>query len=352
MVEWTYGLKEIINMNLILVGLGYWGPNLLRTFNNLGVLRAAYDMDAMKLEKFKSDPIYSNVVFDTDWERTIRPEYADAVDGVIIATPPDTHYGIAMKALRAGKHVFIEKPMTLDVAEAEEIVALAKEKKLIVLVGHIFLYSPEILKLKEIVSSEDFGDILYVYTQRLNLGQIQVPANVIEDLAPHDISILNYILEDECEFVLASAQSHVIDGSEDVAFINMKFKKGTTAHLHLSWLDPLKIRNTVVVGSKQMVVCDSGAKKIDIYNKSVDIDERCKVSNLSYARHLMSYKYGDVLSPYIDGAEPMIDEARAFTNSITTGNQPLASGDLGVDVVRVLAAMQRSLKGGQRWERV
>jgi len=124
------------------------------------------------------------------------------------------------------------------------------------------------------------------------------------------------------------------------------------AHLHLSWLDPLKIRNTVVVGSKQMVVCDSGAKKIDIYNKTVDIDERCNLSNQSYARHLMSYKYGDVLSPYIDGAEPMMEEAQAFIHSVETGEPPLASGDLGVSVVQVLVAMQKSLKGGQLWERV
>jgi predicted dehydrogenase len=306
-------------------------------------------MDKDKVKRFKSDPIYSKIHFGTDWETCLSRR---EVTGVVIATPPNTHYDIAMKALSSGKHVFIEKPMTLDDEEAAEIVALADAKDLVVFVGHIFLYSPEIIKLKEIVHSEEFGDIRYAYTQRLNLGQIQSPANVVEDLAPHDISILDYILEDECGAVQTVAKSHVLETSEDVAFINMRYKKGTMAHLHLSWLDPLKIRNTVIVGSKQMVVCDSGTKKIDIYNKGVDIGVRCNLSNQSYARHLMSYKYGDVLSPYIDGAEPMMEEAKAFLHSIETGEAPIADGNLGLEVVRTLTAMQRSLKGGQVWAKV
>jgi len=335
-------------MKLALIGLGYWGPNLLRVFNNLGVLSAAFDKDADKIKKFVKNPVYRDIHFDTDWETCLGR--AD-VEGVIIATPPDTHYMFAMKSLESNKHLFIEKPMTLKATEAEEIVKLANEKNKVIMVGHIFLYSPEIIKLKEIINSEEFGDIHYAYIQRLNLGQIQSPANVIEDLAPHDISILNYLFDSTCSEVLATATSHVID-SEDVAFINMKYKNGLMVHLHLSWLDPLKIRKTVIVGTKQMVICDSGTKQIEVYNKRVDIKERNQISNLSYARHLMSYRYGDIIIPYIDNAEPMMLECKEFINCIEEGRKPLASGSVGFEVVKTLEAMQKSLKGGQKWVKV
>ena len=335
-------------MKLALVGLGYWGPNLLRVFNTLGVLAAAFDKDVNKLKKFATNPVYRGVHFDTEWEHCLG---RNDVDGVVIATPPNTHHMIATKAIAAGKHVFVEKPMTLSVKESEEIVALANEHNRVVMVGHIFLYSPEIIKLKEIVQSDDFGDIHYAYIQRLNLGQIQAPANVVEDLAPHDISILNYLFNSECSEVLTIASSHVID-SEDVAFVSMKYKNGVMAHLHLSWLDPLKVRKTVIVGSKQMVVCDSGSKQIEVYNKGVDIEERSQLSNLSYDRHLMSYRYGDIVIPYIDNAEPMMLECKEFIDCIENNKTPLADEVLGLEVVKTLEAMQRSLKEGQQWVKV
>lgn len=334
-------------MNLVLVGLGYWGPNLLRTFNSLGVLKAAFDISSNKLEKFKRDSTYSNIIFGTDWSVGLT----STIDGVIIATPPNTHYEIAIKAIKSGKHVFIEKPLTLNIDEANSIVYEANKRNLIVFVGHIFLYSPEIIKLKEIINRDEFGDVRYVYTQRLNLGQIQSPANVVEDLAPHDISILNYLLDDECNEVLTVAKNHVAN-TEDVAFISMKFKTGILAHLHLSWLDPLKVRNTVVVGLKQMVVCDSMSKKIEIYNKSVDLGELHNDGNISFARHLMTYRYGDVILPYIDNHEPLLTEAKEFLRCIETKEKPLACGELGVNVVKVLMAMQKSLKEGQIWQKI
>jgi len=332
-------------MNLSVIGLGYWGPNLLRNANNLGILHSAVDSDVDKIVKFSSDPIYKDVIFYNDYKEVLEEV---SVDGVIIATPPNTHYKIAIDALNAGKHVFIEKPMTLDVDEANDIVLLANKLGLVLSVGHIFLYSPEIIKLKEIINSPEFGKVHYAYIQRLNLGKVQSPANVIEDLAPHDISIIDYLFDSECESVSAFGTNHVID-TEDVAFINMKYKNGTTAHLHLSWLDPLKIRKTVVVGSKQMVVCESGEKKIEIYNMGVDVKERSETSNLSYADHLMSYRYGDVVIPYIKNKEPMRDEILDFVNSIKNNTQPIASGIIGFNVVRVLNAMQKSLKNNGSW---
>jgi predicted dehydrogenase len=331
-------------MNLALVGLGYWGPNLLRTFNNLGVLRVAYDLDPAKVEKFEKDPVYRNIVFDTDWERCLQ---GDSIDGVIIATPPNTHHAIAMKALNAGKHVFIEKPMTLDVDQAEEIVALAGEKGLVILVGHIFLYSPEILKLKELVKSDDFGDIQYVYTKRLNLGKIQSPANVVEDLAPHDISILNFLLDADCTEVQVTAKAHVLE-TEDVAFINMKYGD-VLCNLHLSWLDPLKVRDTVVVGTKQMVVCDSMNKRIRLYNKGVELEEVEKGME-TYAGHLLSYRYGDEYIPYIPTTEPMKLECEDFIKTIQdVFHKPAADGQIGLSVVKVLRGLQSSLSAGGVW---
>lgn len=335
-------------MKLALVGLGYWGPNLLRVFNNLNVVKAAFDVNEKRIRKFGSDPVYKGIYFDTDWERCLGRK---DINAVAIATPPDTHHKFAMEALRNNKHLFIEKPMTLNSKEAEEIVELANKKDKIILVGHIFLYSPEIIKLKEIINSEDFGDIHYAYIQRLNLGKIQSPANVIEDLAPHDISILNYLFDSSCKKVQTNATSHVID-SEDVAFINMEYDNGVTAHLHLSWLDPLKVRKTVIVGTKQMVVCDSGTKQIEVYNKGIDIEERKEISNLSYARHLMSYRYGDVVIPYIDSAEPMMVECQEFVDCVNEKKKPLASGEMGLEVVKTLEAMQRSLRKEQKWETI
>jgi predicted dehydrogenase len=235
--------------------------------------------------------------------------------------------------------------MTLDSKESEALVKLAEEKKLIIMTGHIFLYSPEIVKLKEIINSDDFGNVRYIYTQRLNLGKIQ-DCGVIMDLAPHDISIIDYLLDDTCEGVKTVADSHILEDVEDVAFIAMRYKSGPLVHLHLSWLDPLKVRNTIVVGTKQMVVCDSGSKKINIYNNSVDMEKRSEISNRSYADHLLNYKYGDVVCPYIHNAEPMSLEAEEFINCMENNKVPIASGELGCDVVKTVNAMRESITAG------
>lgn len=331
-----------------IIGLGYWGPNLLRTFNSLGVLMAAFDIDHKKIKKFSKDPIYNDVFFDTDWTKCLG---RSDISGLIIATPPNTHYEIAIEALAADKHLFIEKPMTLNVKQAEKINKIAAVANKIILVGHIFLYSPEIVKLKSIVSSKKFGDIQYIYTQRLNLGKIQRPANVIEDLAPHDISIINYLLDDTCREVQTTAKAHLID-TEDVAFISMKYRNDVLCNLHLSWLDPLKVRNTVVVGTKQMAVCDSIEKTIYLYNKSVNVEKAESEMSESYSNYIMTYKYGDVLIPHIEDCEPMKVECQEFLNCIDEGIQPLASGEVGLEAVRTLVAMQKSLKGNGKWVRV
>lgn len=319
------------------VGAGYWGKNLIRTFNNLHVLKAVYDLSDNVLNNYKNDPVFSGVAFGNDYTCCLDDE---EVLGVVIATPPSTHYAIAKACLLKGKHVFIEKPMTLDVESSKDLLLLAEKYNRIIMVGHIFLYSPEIIKLKEVITSEAFGDVRYIYTRRLNLGKIQ-ECGVIMDLAPHDVSIIDYLLDKKCRCVKAVTDSNIIEGVEDVAFISMRYDD-ILVNLHLSWLDPLKVRDTVVVGTKQMAVCDSGSKKIDVYNNSVDVVARERLSNRSYADHLLSYKYGDVVSPYIESNEPMAEEAKTFLNAIKTGESPLADGNLGLSVVSTVVAMKAS----------
>ena len=326
-------------MNVAVIGLGYWGPNLLRTFNTLGVLRAAFDLDKSRLAKYEK--MYKDVYFSDNYKDKGVP-----IDAVAIATPPDTHYKLVKEALLSDKHVFVEKPLTLDPKEAEELNTLSKERGLVLVVGHIFLYSSEILKLKEIIQSKDFGEIQYIYLKRLNLGKIQEPANVIEDLVPHDISILDFLLERRCTEVQAVAKSHVLS-TEDVAFINIKYED-VLCNLHLSWLDPFKIRDTVVVGTKQMVVCDSVNKRIHLYNKGVDLDE-IEEGMSTYAGHLLSYRYGDEVIPYIKNSEPLLDECKDFIDSISNKTKPISDGDIGVKVVRVLDAIQYSVKNNNEW---
>ena len=342
-------MAELKKTRIAVVGLGYWGPNLLRTFNKLGVLASGFDLNKSVLGNFTTDPAYSGVYFDTDWEKSLGR--AD-LDAVVIATPPNTHYDIASESMLHGKHVFVEKPLTLDVDEATELVKISRVTGKVLMVGHIFLYSPEIIKLKEIIHKPAFGDILYAYSNRLNLGKIQAPANVIEDLAPHDVSVMNYLLEADCINVQATAKAHVLPSSEDVAFINMLYNNDVMVHSHLSWLDPFKVRTIVVVGSKQMVFCDSGKREIRLYNKKVNIDKRSKQSNIDFAHHLMSYAFGDVVMPYIETKEPMMTECVEFLQCIEYNQEPLSNAAMGLNVVKVVDAMQRSARSSGLWTRV
>lgn len=348
MVAKIFGQIKGVDMNIAVIGAGYWGKNLIRTFNNNKTLSVVFDKDDAVLNNYRKDPAYSDVEFGNDYKACLdRWDIA----GVVIATPPSTHYDIAKTCLLKGKNVFVEKPMTLDTDHSNELVSLAEEQGCVLMVGHIFLYSPEILKLKEIIHSEDFGDIRYAYTKRLNLGKVQ-ECGVIMDLAPHDVSILDFLFEDHCVETRTTATSHVLEGVEDVAFIDLKYSKGYTAHLHLSWLDPLKVRDTIVVGSKQMAVCDSGTKTISVYNMSVELETYESNSNNSYAQHLLSYTYGDIVMPHINTGEPMMAEANEFIACCTNKTKPVASGEVGAGVVKTINSMKESLENSGAWVKV
>jgi predicted dehydrogenase len=327
-------------MKLAHVGLGYWGPNLLRNWNNLGVVVAAFDLDHLVLNKYAKQ--YPNIHFDSDWTTCLGRKDVDAIS---IATPPNTHYTLALEALKEDKHVFVEKPMTLEVAHAEELCEVAKKKKKMLMVGHTFLYSPEIVKLKEIIHAKDFGEILYIYSNRLNLGKIQTSANVIEDLAPHDMSIINYLIESSAVRVQAFGKCHILEDVEDVAFINIEYANGVTANFHLSWLDPLKKRKTVVVGSGQMAICDSGEAEIFVYNKGVELNIRGQ----DYANHILSYRYGDVVIPYFDTYEPLTRQCETFIEAVMKNTKTDSDGEKGLEVVKTMVAAQQSLLEDGAW---
>lgn len=323
-------------MKLALVGLGYWGPNLLRVLKKLDVLVAAFDLDEEKLEKFTTDQIYKDIYFDTDWTRCLG---RNDVDAVVVATPPKTHYSIAIAALSANKNVFIEKPMTINVNEAEDILNHAKTMDKILMVGHIFLYVPEVIKIKEIIDSGELGDVVYIHASRLNLGKFQ-KANVIADLAPHDISIFNYLLDDNVTRVYSNGYGFINRNIVEVAKITFEYSKGAVCDLHLSWLDPRKKRVTTVVGTKKMLVYNMLAEeKIKIYDKGVAIFDTS-----DHDSYMLAYRHGDVYSPCTKVCEPLYEECKHFIECIAKNKQPLTDGENGLAVVKSLSAALESLK--------
>src|SRR5712692_3990162 len=276
-----------------LIGWGYWGPKIARNLDSLPyvALTMVADMDAHRLASLKMNQ---------PWVKTtVLPEdiFRSDVDGVVIATPVRTHYRLAKEALLYGKHVLVEKPLTANVAEAEELIALAKQQQRILMVGHTFEYSPAVNELRKVVQSGDLGKIYCIEAQRLNLGLFRNDINVIWDLAPHDISILLYLLGKKPEKIKVQAYAHLQPSIHDIAHLDLEFAERMTAHIHVSWLHPCKIRRVTVIGDTRMVVYDdtNPAEMLKIYNKGADI----------YADPVVSYRFGEITIPHIDWIEPL-----------------------------------------------
>jgi predicted dehydrogenase len=257
------------------------------------------------------------------------------VDGVIIATPVKTHYQLAKKSLLHAKHVLVEKPLTANLAEAEELVALAEQQRRVLMVGHTFEYSPAVNELRKIIQNGDLGNIYCIETERVNLGLFRSDINVIWDLAPHDISILLYLLGKQPNQIAVQAHAHLQSPIHDVAHLDLGFADGITAHIHVSWLHPCKIRRVTVIGDKRMAVYDdtNPAEMLKVYNKGADM----------HADPEVSYRFGATTIPHIDWIEPLQLECEDFVNAIRTGTQPRAHGGVGLEVVRILAAAQKLL---------
>ena len=311
-----------------IIGWGYWGPKIARNLNTVrdAMVTIVADHDAYRLKAATES--LPGIQTTTRAEDVFRSD----VDGVIIATPVQTHYRLAREALLQGKNVLVEKPLTTNVMEAQDLVELAKQERRILMVGHTFVYNPAVNELRRLVQSGDLGKIYRIEAERVNLGLFRADTNVIWDLAPHDISILMYVLDKTPEEIHVQAHAHLLPHIYDVAHLDLEFADGMSAHVHVSWLHPCKIRRVTVIGDARMVVYDdtNPAEMIKIYNKGADID----------ADPVVSYRYGAITIPHIDWIEPLRLECEDFVNSIRTGAQPRAHGGVGLEVVRVLAAAQ------------
>jgi predicted dehydrogenase len=331
--------KEGDVMKIAVIGCGYWGPNLVRNFiqSNRVEELVCCDLDPKRLDRMKG--LYPSVEVLSDYKELLdRPD----LDAVAIATPVKTHHPIAKEFLSGGKHVFVEKPLTHSCDTALDLVHLAEEKKRILMVGHTFEYNAAVNKVKSIIESGELGKVLYISSTRVNLGLFQPDINVIWDLAPHDISIILYLMGEVPVSVNSQGKAHFQQEIEDVATTTLNFKNGLIAFIHNSWLDPNKIRKTTIVGSRKMLVYDDieTQEKIKIYDKGIEIPPYYD----TYADFNFSYRYGDIYSPRIDDYEPLKKVCEHFLDCIQRGRAPLTDGYSGMRVVSILEAASKSLK--------
>jgi predicted dehydrogenase len=328
-------------INVAVIGAGYWGINHVRTFNALTScnLASVADLSQDNLERVKG--ISSSVHTTDDYTQILNDK---AIDAVVIATDAGSHFTLASEAIKAGKHVLVEKPLALTAAEGESLINQADSSGRTLMVGHILLYHPAVARLKEYVSSGELGDVYYISTQRVNLGVVRATENALWSLGPHDISIMLYLTGEEPQEVSASGRCYVQKDIEDVVFFWLRFPGAVMGHGHVSWLDPHKIRKLTVVGSQKMAVFDdvSSTEKIRVYDKGVTGGP---ASYGSYGESI-SVRHGDVHVPYIKMVEPLRAECQHFVECVEKGTRPLTDGRDGLRVLKVLEAAQQSLRGG------
>jgi predicted dehydrogenase len=320
-----------------IVGLGYWGPNILRNVVEIDNLKDIYccDLDRQKLEKIKKR--FQRVKLESDYRKILNN---DDIKCIFIATPPPLHFDLAKKAIESGKHVYVEKPMTTSSKHAKKLINLAKEKSLKLMVGHTFEFSPAVEKLREIVKESVLGDIYFISMSRINLGIHQKDISVIWDLAPHDFSILFKLLEQDPYKISAFSNSFVKKGLKDVAFINVRFKSGIIANINVSWLSPNKVRETIIVGKKKMLIYDDtkADEKIKIFDKGVDLIKDPE----NFGEYQLTYRTGNILSPYLRTDEPLKLIVKNFIDSINNNIQPKTDGYCGLRVVKAVEAAEKS----------
>lgn len=323
-------------IKLAVVGYGYWGPNIVRNVMDRPELElwGLCEMNPERVAKFSAR--YPGVRTSADLDEALADPTVDAVS---IATPPATHYALVKRALEAGKHVLVEKPLAACVSEAEELVELAESQGLTLMPGHTFLYSPAVNKVRELIDSGELGEIYFVTSSRMNLGLYQ-PYGVVNDLAPHDLSILLYWIDRPITMVSASGSTVFQTGVPETAFLTLSFEDGPTANVQLSWLAPRKVRQTIVVGSKRMVVYDDAATDgaVRVYDRGFDFAEP-----KDFGEYQLTYRSGDMVAPRLDPAEPLGLELEDFAHAIKTGSRPRSHAGLGVAIVKILEAVHSSL---------
>lgn len=330
------------NINVAVVGAGYWGPNLVRNFSSLGescVVRMVCDTRHDRLHHLRH--LYPWIETTTNFEDVLNDP---RIEAVAIATPIRTHFALTSQCLKAGKHAFVEKPLAGSSAECLELIELAEKSSLTLMVGHTFIYTPAVRYARQVVESGDLGEIYYICSNRLNLGLVQKDINVAWDLAPHDISIILYLLGELPVAVNCQGKSHLGNGMETVTNMSLDFSNRTFATIQSSWMDPNKIRKMTIVGSHRMIVYDDTEpfEKIRIYDKRIEAPPHYD----TYAEFQCSYHYGDMRVPFIRQVEPLKVECQHFLDCIRTGERPDTSAEDGLKVVRVLEAASESLRLG------
>ena len=332
-------------VTIAVVGLGYWGPNLVRNLHEIP------EAEVVAVCETRSDRLaeigrrYPAVAQLNSLDDVLAD---DSIEAVAIATPVLTHHRLASRALRAGKHVFVEKPLAASSDEALDLIGLAGSHGLVLMPGHTFLYSPAVEAIRTMISSGELGDVYFISTSRVNLGLHQSDVSVAWDLGPHDFSILRYWLDDTPTHVTALSRGCILPNTPDVAFINLEFSAETIAHVELSWLAPSKLRRTTVVGSRKMVVYDDTSNEpVRIFDSGADLPDPG-----TFGEYQMTYRTGDILSPKLDVTEPLSLELADFGRAIRDGSEPRSSAEIGLDVVRITETVDRSLAHGGRTIRV
>jgi len=336
MTEQHAARNGTLPLRVAVVGLGYWGPNLVRNLHEVEGSEVSHVCD-LRVDALEGiGRRYPAVSLTTRFGDVLDDS---TVDAVVIATPVSTHYKLADAALEAGKHVLVEKPLAASSQEARALIERARERGLILMPGHTFLYSPPVIMIRELIEAGELGEIFFVSMSRVNLGLHQPDVSVIWDLGPHDFSILRYWLGEMPTHVSALSRDCIRPGTPDVAFINLEFGSGTVAHVELSWLAPSKLRRTTIVGSRKMVVYDDmSAEPVRVFDSGVTFDDP-----QTFGEYRLSYRTGDIVSPRIQSSEPLFLELSDFCSAISNASRPRSYDELGLDVVRVIEAAERSL---------
>jgi predicted dehydrogenase len=319
------------------IGYGYWGPQIVRNFHspNNARVRVVCDKDTEVLKRAKQ--AYADVEVTTDFCRVLTSPHVDAV---AVVTPVLTHFELAKAALENGKHVFVEKAFTTTSEQAAQLIELAEKKNLRIMVDHTFLFTGAVKKIRQLIDDNELGNLYYYDSTRVNLGLFQHDVNVIWDLAPHDLSIMNHLIKDKAEAIVATGERH-LNSQEDVAFITIYFEHNIIAHINVNWLSPVKVRTTLIGGEKRMVVWNDleADEKVKVYDKGVQISNREGIYDL-----LVGYRSGDMWAPKVDQTEALKAECEYFIACVQDNKQPFNDGQAGLKVVKMLEAADKSMR--------
>ena len=327
--------KSLVRFGI--VGYGYWGPKVIRNISLLEEAKVVAICDKSAVSRQKAQKMFAGVLVTDDANELMT---SPDIDAIAVVTPVWTHYELAKAALENGKHIFVEKPFTSNSAQAEELIALAAKKNLKIMVDHTFLFTAAVQKIKQLMQEGELGQLYYYDSTRVNLGLFQHDVNVIWDLAPHDLSIMDYLIEKTPEAIVATGQTH-LNGHEDIAFITLYFPDKVIAHLNVNWLSPVKIRTTMISGEKKMLVWNDteADEKVKVYDRGVNVSSREGVYNL-----LVNYRSGDMYAPRIEQTEALSQELAYFVDCIVNDKTPMNDGKAGLRVVKMLEAASESLR--------